>query len=98
MNHEVTGKLCEVMLETPPLQVLYVEDDPTLRALFAEFLGSAPSLDIAATAATADEAITLVRNETIDVALLDLALRQPESTPEGSVSDTQKRRKKKKAR
>ena len=62
------------MLETPPLQVLYVEDDPTLRALFAEFLGSAPSLDIAATAATADEAITLVRNETIDVALLDLAL------------------------
>ena len=74
MNHEVTGKLCEVMLETPPLQVLYVEDDPTLRALFAEFLGSAPSLDIAATAATADEAITLVRNETIDVALLDLAL------------------------
>jgi polyphosphate kinase len=31
-------------------------------------------------------------------ALLDLALRQPESTPEGSVSDTQKRRKKKKAR
>ncbi|MBM3960338.1 MAG: polyphosphate kinase 1 [Planctomycetes bacterium] len=31
-------------------------------------------------------------------ALLDLALRQPESTPEGSVSETQKRRKKKKAR
>ncbi|MFN6194314.1 MAG: polyphosphate kinase 1 [Planctomycetota bacterium] len=31
-------------------------------------------------------------------ALLDLALRQPESTPEGSVSDTQKRRKKTKAR
>jgi polyphosphate kinase len=31
-------------------------------------------------------------------ALLDLALRQPESTPEGGVSDPQKRRKKKKAR
>ncbi|MEI7438549.1 MAG: response regulator [Thermoleophilia bacterium] len=62
------------MLDSLPLHVLYVEDDPTLRTLFAEFLAAAPSLDIAATAATADEAITIVRNETIDVALLDLAL------------------------
>ena len=70
----MTGRIYIAVFESPPLHILYVEDDPTLRALFAEFLAAAPSLEIAATADTSIEAITLVRNETIDVALLDLAL------------------------
>lgn len=57
-----------------PLSILYVEDDPFLRALFVEFLGGRDDLRVAATAADADEALEAARHMRFDAALIDLAL------------------------
>lgn len=56
------------------IDVLYVEDDPVLRALVADMIDGADGVRVAATAADADGALEVVRTQRIDVALLDLAL------------------------
>ena len=56
------------------ITVLYVEDDPVLRSLFAELIHGRGGISIVGTAANADAAIEFVRTTRVDVALLDLAL------------------------
>jgi DNA-binding NarL/FixJ family response regulator len=56
------------------ISVLYVEDDPILRSLFAELIDGRDGITIVGTAADADGAITFARSTRVDVALLDLAL------------------------
>ena len=56
------------------ITVLYVEDDPVLRSLFAELIHGRGGISVVGTAANADAAIEFVRTNRVDVALLDLAL------------------------
>jgi two-component system, NarL family, response regulator DesR len=57
-----------------PIRVLYVEDDPALRGILASALLEEPELEIAATVASAQEAIRTAGSLRFDVALLDLSL------------------------
>ncbi len=59
---------------TSTIDVLYVEDDPVLRAILADMIEGAEGVRVAATADGADEALEAVRDRSFDVALLDLAL------------------------
>jgi len=54
--------------------VLYVENDPALRGIVAAMLRSSPALEVVAACSDATEALAQVEAETLDVALLDLAL------------------------
>jgi DNA-binding NarL/FixJ family response regulator len=54
--------------------VLYVENDPALRGIVAAMLRSSPALEVVAACSDATEALVQVEAETLDVALLDLAL------------------------
>lgn len=56
------------------ISVLYVEDDPVLRSLFADLIDGRDGIRIVGTAADADAAIDFARSTTVDAALLDLAL------------------------
>ena len=56
------------------ITVLYVEDDPVLRSLFAELIHGRGGISVVGTAADADAAIEFARTTHVDVALLDLAL------------------------
>lgn len=56
------------------ISVLYVEDDPVLRSLFAGLIDGRDGISVIGTAADADEALTFARSTPVDVALLDLAL------------------------
>jgi two-component system, NarL family, response regulator DesR len=57
-----------------PLRVLYVEDDPALRGILTTLLDGRAELTIAAALAGATEALDFCQSNTVDVALLDLAL------------------------
>lgn len=57
-----------------PTRVLYVEDDPALRGILSSALVNEPTLEIAATVASAQEAISKANSLRFDVALLDLSL------------------------
>lgn len=57
-----------------PLRVLYVEDDPALRGILTAILGGRQDLEIVATAGTPSDALAIVEEVDIDVALLDLSL------------------------
>ena len=57
-----------------PTRVLYVEDDPALRGILSAALSQEPTIEIADTAASAQEAITKANAFRFDVALLDLSL------------------------
>ncbi len=57
-----------------PTRVLYVENDPALRGIVAAMLRSSPALEVVAACSDATEALVQVEAETLDVALLDLAL------------------------
>lgn len=67
-------------MQSSPRSVLYVEDDPTLRGILTELLRTAPELHVVASVATSAEALTITREQRIDVALLDLALGPDELT------------------
>jgi DNA-binding NarL/FixJ family response regulator len=56
------------------ISVLYVEDDPVLRSLFADLIDGRAGIAVIGTAADADAAIEFARTTHVDVALLDLAL------------------------
>jgi len=57
-----------------PTRVLYVEDDPALRGIVSAALLNEPTLEVAATVASAQEAISKASSLRFDVALLDLSL------------------------
>ena len=57
-----------------PTRVLYVENDPALRGIVAAMLRSSSALEVVAACSDATEALARVDAETLDVALLDLAL------------------------
>ena len=57
-----------------PTRVLYVENDPALRGIVAAMLRSSSALEVVAACSDATEALAQVDAETLDVALLDLAL------------------------
>jgi len=57
-----------------PTRVLYVEDDPALRGILSSALSKEPTLEVAATVASAHEAISKAGGLHFDVALLDLSL------------------------
>jgi len=56
------------------IRVLYVEDDPVLRAILADMVEGVDGVRVVATAADGDEALAVVRAQPIDVAMVDLAL------------------------
>lgn len=58
------------------INVLYVEDDPVLRSILADMIEGLDGIHVVATAADGDEAIGVLDDHRIDVALLDLALGQ----------------------
>lgn len=60
--------------------VLYVEDDPTLRGILTELLRTSTELDVVGSVGTSAEALTIARDQPVDVALLDLALGEGELT------------------
>ena len=55
------------------VRVLYVEDDPSLRAIMTEKLATQENLTITP-AANSDEVFHLVKNQKFDVVMLDIAL------------------------
>lgn len=57
-----------------PTRVLYVEDDPALRGILSSALTQEPTIEITATAASAQEALSKSEAFKFDVALLDLSL------------------------
>lgn len=57
-----------------PTRVLYVEDDPALRGILSSALSKEPTIEITATAASAQEALSKTEAFKFDVALLDLSL------------------------
>lgn len=59
---------------TREITVLYVEDDPVLRSLFASLIDGRDGIKVVGTAADADAAIEFLRATKVDAALLDLAL------------------------
>lgn len=66
-------------MQTPPadahaLRVLYVEDDPVLRALLGGLLQGQPGIEVIASVESAEDALERARRESFDVAVLDLAL------------------------
>ena len=67
-------------MQSSPRSVLYVEDDPTLRGILTELLSTASEIHVVASVATSAEALTIAREQRIDVALLDLALGPDELT------------------
>lgn len=62
------------MADAETINVLYVEDDPVLRAILADMVEGVEGVHVAATAADGDEAIAAMAAQRIDVAMLDLAL------------------------
>ena len=60
--------------------VLYVEDDPTLRGILTELLQTSTLLEVVGSVGTSAEALSIAREQRVDVALLDLALGDGELT------------------
>lgn len=60
--------------EPDPVRVLYVEDDPVLRTILADMVEGVDGVQVVATAADDAEALAVVRDQPIDVAMVDLAL------------------------
>src|SRR4051794_12787819 len=59
---------------TAAIRVLCVEDDPLLRAYLAARLEMEPDVEVRGLVATAGEALTFLREEPVDVILLDYQL------------------------
>lgn len=55
-------------------RVLYVEDDPALRAIMSKLLQSQDGIDVVANVGNSHEALECAQTSQIDVALLDIAL------------------------
>lgn len=55
-------------------RVLYVEDDPALRAIMSKLLHSQDGIDVVANVGNSHEALECAQTSQIDVALLDIAL------------------------
>ena len=62
--------------QTPPgtIRVIVVDDDAIVRETLSSILGSEPDIDVIATAADGAEAVGLVHERTIDVALMDIQM------------------------
>ena len=61
-------------------KVLYVEDDPALRAIMSKLLNSQEGLNVIAHVSNSIEALEVAKRESFDVALLDIALGQNSAT------------------
>lgn len=57
-----------------------MEDDPTLRGILREMIGSSPDLEVVAAVGSASEALEVAQNHALDVALLDFALGEGQLT------------------
>jgi two-component system chemotaxis response regulator CheB len=58
----------------PPIRLLIVDDSAVARAVLSRMVTSQPGFAIAATAATADEAIAALRRVQVDIVLLDVEM------------------------
>jgi two-component system, NarL family, response regulator DesR len=61
-------------------KVLYVEDDPALRAIMSKLLNSQVGIAVIAHVSNSSEALEIAHRENFDVALLDIALGQNSAT------------------
>jgi len=61
-------------------KVLYVEDDPALRAIMSKLLNAQDGLHVVAHVSNSSEALEVATHESFDVALLDIALGQNSAT------------------
>lgn len=62
------------MVDVLRSQILLVDDHPLFRAGLAMCLSVEPDLQVVAEASTADEAVTRVRDELIDIAVIDVLM------------------------
>ncbi len=62
------------MVDVLRSQILLVDDHPLFRAGLALCLGAEPDLQVVAEASTADEAVAKVRDELIDIAVIDVLM------------------------
>lgn len=62
------------MVDVLRSQILLVDDHPLFRAGLALCLSAEPDLQVVAEASTADEAVTRVRDEIIDIAVIDVLM------------------------
>ncbi|MBV9930135.1 MAG: chemotaxis-specific protein-glutamate methyltransferase CheB [Alphaproteobacteria bacterium] len=60
--------------EAPPIRLLIVDDSAVARAVLSRMVTSQAGFEIAATAATADEAIAALRRVQVDIVLLDVEM------------------------
>jgi two-component system invasion response regulator UvrY len=61
--------------DTPPrIRVLICDDHEVVRTGLKQFIADEPDMEVAAEAATGDEAIALIRRERFDVVILDIAM------------------------
>ena len=74
MREPARAATIRAMAEADAINVLYVEDDPVLRAILADMVEGVEGVHVAATAANDDEAVAAMEEHRIDVAMLDLAL------------------------
>jgi len=58
----------------PPIRLLIVDDSAVARAVLARMVTSQAGFEVAATAATADEAIAALRRVQVDIVLLDVEM------------------------
>jgi DNA-binding NarL/FixJ family response regulator len=61
-------------------RVLYVEDDPALRAIMSKLLNAQDGLHVVSHVKNSSEALEVASHESFDVALLDIALGQNSAT------------------
>ncbi|AUH69642.1 MULTISPECIES: response regulator [Gordonia] len=71
------------------IRIMLVDDHPVVRAGLRAVLGASPDLDVVAEAGTADEAIALAGELSLDVVLMDLRLHGTETHDADGVYATQ---------
>ncbi len=75
VSRRATGKIGSVKAILDPLLVLVADDSPVVRDRLADLLRKLPCVGMVTEAATAADALCLTRNVRVDLAIVDVMLR-----------------------
>jgi DNA-binding NarL/FixJ family response regulator len=77
---EVAERTKRDAMETTPISIIIVEDEPEFRRRFAQIVGSDPSMLLVGVAANKRDARALIEREDFDVMMIDLGLPDGDGT------------------